>query len=373
MNNYLQEKIKTLPPAVGAYLTSIKSDDLNVLIAQKYNLTLPQIRVYSDLVAQLFLKEISPASLVEEIKHIFGFSDSVANQMACDIAGVRLLVVSDWLGTDVAALIKSWGGDPTKYQGHVDAQHKAIPKEEEWLNEQLAEPVDTGPEPEETDWQEEENRIKELFKNNLVAMLNLDDDFLLDEINSNIFYLISNLQTNFGEELAALLVNNNERLTAQSILLDDKQVEPTVANWLAYFFSQKGSALFDALTLSDFITNSPNAKLLSPEEKRAVTNLLTVYRNLKFFPASMSGPNPEDWFIFPLAVEDKPLVKPAISGVPEIPSESVSPVAAATPANKPSNFRDDTQIKELESMAARYPDGSLERLALEEEIARLRK
>jgi len=43
----------------------------------------------------------------------------VARQLACDIAGVRLLAVVDWLGRILPGLIRSWGGDPAKYQSYT--------------------------------------------------------------------------------------------------------------------------------------------------------------------------------------------------------------------------------------------------------------
>ncbi len=367
MNNYLQEKIKTLPADIEAYLTSIKSDELNVLIAQKYDLTLPQVRAFADLVPQLYLKEIKPQNLVEEIKHIFGFSDHVARQMACDIAGVRLLIIADWLQADIAGLIKSWGGDPARYQSHVNAQQKAVVREAKWLAEQLAEPVIPDYEAESLDTEEQLAKIKNLFAQNLVAALSLDDNYLAGEVNDMIFYLIANVREELKDELANAMLSNNEKLTGQKITVNGKPAEPTIANWLAYFFQQKGSDMFDALALSDFITNAPEAKNLSAEEKRRLSNLLMVYRNLKFFPDSMVSNNPSDWFIFPLTAEEASLTKPATQGA--------APASQPAPSVAPSVWRPDAeaQIAELTAMAARYPEGSLERLALEEEIAKLRR
>jgi hypothetical protein len=380
MNDQLKSKIKTLPPQIYAYFDSFKADDLNVLISEKYKLDLPQLRAYYDLVAQLFLREIPVASLPEEIKHIFSFSELVAHQMACDIAGVRLLPVVEWLGADVSGLINSWGGDASKYQVYTELQRQAIPKEAKWVAEQLAEPpepIDEIIEEGETSWEEREKKIKEYFSSNLVEILSSDDDDFLAEFNDFIFNLILNFRESIKDELVNLMLNNQERLTSQRIVLDGRQVDPTVANWLTYFISQKGGNIFDAVALSDFMTNSPNSKFLDFDEKKMLSNLLRAYRNLKFFPDSLQSSNPKYWMIFPVTIPEEPLVKeetvdltsPMSTTKPKV---FVQPVSL-TPEEEAKLALKNQQIKEAEALLARYPIGSLERLALEEELTKLRK
>jgi len=386
MNIQLQEKIKTLPKEVYDFLTSVASTDLNILVSSKYHLTLPQIKTFSDLIAQLFLREIPVANLVDEIKRIFGFSELVARQMACDIAGVRLLVVVDWLGADVAGLINSWGGDSAKYQSYTDIQSQAVVKEAEWMKKQLAEPIEPldNFEDEDADWEDREQKIRDLFTANMVEVLNSEDDAFLSEINEYIFHFIFNVRESIKDEFVALLFNNQEVLTAQRIVLDGKQVDATIANWLAYFISQKGSALFDAVALSDFLTNSPNAKFLDFDEKKLLSNLLQVYRNLKFFPDSLPSNDPKYWMIFPVAIPEEPISRVASAEEATDLTRPIPPMSLAkpkvfpkvvttTPEEEANQALKDSQIKETETLLARYPEGSLERLALEEELTQLRK
>lgn len=387
MNDQLKAKTKTLPPEIYAYLDSFKSDELNVLIINKYNFDLLQLRAYYDLLAQLFLKEIPVANLVETIKQLFNFNDIVARQLACDIAGVRLLVVVDWLGVDVAGLISSWGGDPAKYQSYTDIQHQAIPREAEWVAQQLAEPPEIADEPEEdedADWADREKKIKEFFTSNLVEMLRLDDDLLLNDFNKYVFHLMLNVREEIKDELVNLLLNNQEVLTSQRIVVDGRQADPTIANWLAYFISQKGSAIFDAVTLSDFMTNSPNAKFLDFDEKRLLSSLLQVYRNLKFFPESLPSNDPEHWMIFPVTIPEEPIGKNIgaegkVDLTRPLPIISVSKpkvfpkTVTTTPEEEAQAKLKAQQLAETETLLARYPEGSLERLALEEELNKFKK
>jgi hypothetical protein len=389
MNIQLKEKIKTLPQEVFDFLTSAKSTELNILISSKYQLTLPQIKIFSDLIAQLFLREIPVAGLVESIKQLFGFSETMARQMACDIAGVRLLVVVDWLNADVAGLISSWGGDSARYQSYTEIQRQAVIKEAEWLAKELAEPAEETSRfaDEDVDWEDREAKMKDLFSSHMMEMLQSDDETLLSDINESIFHLIFNIREGIKDELANLLLNNQEVLTNQRIVVDGRQVDATVANWLAYFISQKGSALFDAVTLSDFITNSPNAKFLDLDEKKLLSNLLIVYRNLKFFPDSLPSPDPKYWMIFPVTIPEEPIAKTvgveanqAIIGLTG--ALPVAPMAQpkifpktvqSSPEEEEQKALRDSQIAEAESLLERYPAGSLERLALEEELTKLRQ
>lgn len=387
MNQQLLAKAKHLPAEVFAYLDSYKSDDLNLLIIEKYHLSLPQIKAYYDLVALLFLRELAVSALPLEIQKIFAMPEHIARQLACDIAGVRLLVVVDWLGVDVADLIKQWGGDPARYQTYVEVQREAIPKEAEWNAEQWAEPEDVAEilDDEETDWSKREKVIKELFVTQLTDTLSTDDDYLLKEINDACFYILANVNENFNEELSALLLANQERLTTQPIMVDGRQVEPTVANWLSDFLSQKGSDFFDAVDLSDFLVNAPNVQSLSPEDKERLTALLIVYRNLKFFPRALAGDQPSDWFIFPLSAEAEPetlmtptAVKATAAAVPPRWQRQAAATVSASQSAPDEEIltkigREDPRVKALEKEAAQYVEGSLERLALEEEIEKLKK
>jgi len=371
MNNILQEKIKQLPQPVYDYLTSLKAADLNVLINEKYDLNWEQIKAFSDLVARLFLKEIPVANLVEEIKQLFGFSDLVARQLACDIAGVRLLVVDEWLGQNIAGLIAAWGGDPARYQKHLAVQQRAVVREAEAEAAAMKEPLDEGPTEEEIDWQERQDKIKELFESQLVPAWRLQDNHLLREVNGEILYLLSGeAGTDFRNDLTNLLLNNREMLSSQRLVLEGKQVDPTVANWLAYWLRQQGSQMFDAVALSDFVATSPNAEPLDDEERQLLVNLLLTYRNLKFFPESMPGDDPKYWQIFPLLSEEEPLAAAPPDGAPPTVARPLTEpqVSQIKPLAVPDN-----QLAQLQALATQYPAGSLERLAVEEEIAKLRQ
>jgi hypothetical protein len=175
------------------------------------------------------------------------------------------------------------------------------------------------------------------------------------------------------------LLNNQEILTVDRLVLQGKQVEATIGNWLNYFLTEKGSGMFDAVALSDFMATAPAMKGLDEEGKWLVRNLLLTYRNLKFFPDSMPSDESSEWFFLPVEVAERPVARASapVAGVTSSGTETQA--TAIQPAFKPDLPTVDfnvspakqAQLMELKKILNNYPAGSLERLALEEEINRL--
>jgi len=127
----------------------------------------------------------------------------------------------------------------------------------------------------------------------------------------------------------------------------------TVANWIKYFIATKGSDAFDNISLSSFLVQSPNAKVLNEKEKTRLRKLLTLYRNLKFFPDSMPNKTGDGWEIIPTQIADDVQRETKVVKEKEV-SES------------------EKKVQDLRLVLAKYPEGSLARRAVEEEIKRLK-
>jgi len=354
MNDYLRQLSQSLPEPIGSYLNLVKAADLNALVREKYNFTLPQFRAYLDLVAAVYVKETAVESLPGEIKRIFGYSESVAKQLACDLAGVRLLVVADWLAADVAGFIRFWGGDPAKYQSHVLALQKALIEEADYLAKEWAEPAEAEESlTEETDWQAKAAYVKDMLAADFLETLRLDDEDVIGELNDAMLYLLSGDEA-LKEEWSNALLVNQEILGNQNLIIDGKAAAPTLANWLVYWFSRQGSGQFDVLALSSFMTGDSASAALNVAERELLSKLLITYRNLKFFPESLAGNRPDDWFIIPAPETAE--------------TEESTEFSAAEPQMSGRSDEKEAQLRELRTMVDRYPVGSLEREALEEEI-----
>ena len=147
-----------------------------------------------------------------------------------------------------------------------------------------------------TDNQEKEI-LRKIFSEALLS--ELDEVFMIKNALNYRLFNIFEKDFNFKRELERLLYENPERLTSSSIMVESKTVPPTIANWLADFISRKGTGDFNTVALSDYLTNSENGKNLSVVERQRVSDLLTVYRNLKFFPTNQTGKPIDQWQIIP--------------------------------------------------------------------------
>lgn len=146
--------------------------------------------------------------------------------------------------------------------------------------------------------------LKEILQNNLNELLESDDD-IKEEFNQKLKYEIALADTEELREFIHYLETNKEKLTEKPLFLNDRQVEPTVANWIKAFIQFHGVEMFDNLLVSKFITTSRNGRQLEEKEKQKVRSLLLLYRNIKFFPDSFLGLPVERWDFLPLYEDDK--------------------------------------------------------------------
>lgn len=345
----------------------------------------------------------------------------------------------------------------------VQEQKEALPKEEEFFKEQLQEEekeeekegrqegeaaVARGAQAEEKIKEEKQEEVEfdphkekedsvELFKENLISVLNSEavPDSFLDEYNLVLAqYLSEEEGRDFKARLEKALLTNQEELTTKKFYLEDKSVLPTVGNWINYFIKQYGSDEFDNLTLSKFLSNSENAARLEEKEKRLVGKVLILYRNLKFFPKPFEDKPIEQWEIIPVtwkkellensdqeeksqdqapAQEQKQAQKEELKeeqkaeGGQTVPEEKYlrsepsvgqwqpkqdqqeedgdqekekketeveqQPTVEPTPEAPASNVNDPqrSRLEELKKYRDQYPEGSLERKAVEGEIEEL--
>lgn len=293
-----------LPIEIQKYLKNDKAESLDFDLCQKYGLNGNQIKKYNNLILTLFSKELPINKLRDNVQSLFGLNQQNSSALACDILGIRLLVLDNWL-KGVPELIANLGGDSKNYAEIVTKQKDFVEEEEILeLDDQSINYSRTTKKPVaivESNPVQEIQAAKKIFGEKLVDILKFNDSEFRDIMEDYNFVLISLLtkQANLKNDLTSALLSNSEPLTSDPFILDQKPQSPTIANWLKDFIKQFGSNNFDDLVLARFITNSPNTKNLNDNERQLVSRLLKTYRNLKFFPASMPE-NPEDWEIIPL-------------------------------------------------------------------------
>lgn len=224
---------------------------------------------------------------------------------------------------------------------------------------------------------EDRKMIIEILSENLVAELH-DDEYVAEAVNERFFKALSH-DLSFKTDMERALYQNQERFTDKRFVLDEKEAEPTIANWLAYFIKLKTASMPDNMVLSDFVSKSENAKRLDEKEKRLLFKLLLVYRNIKFFPESMPSDDGEGWEIIPVEREEEAGVAQQIAMQPKPSShEALIDELKGDINNYPEGSLEreileeesekDREYHKLLLLAKKYPEGSLERRAVEEEI-----
>ena len=393
-----KKKYQSLPATVLPYFETEAATDANVYIIEKYVLTAEQEGAFMDILSQLFFRDIALKDLVPSIVSLLGFERERAAALARDIAGIKLMPIKDWLGEDVAGYIRALGGTPESYAPFIKELDETIEKElseakaaEAELDEPTSEAADKdmaelnsvsdAPAEVKFDIEREKRDSVEIFKGKLRDFFGIYDHPFLAIYNEVLIEALKGDQ-NFKKSLEDSLYANDEVLTRQSIDLDGRQVAPTIANWLKVFIKTVGTDYFNDLRLTDFIVNSPNAKILNEEERLYLKRLLFLYRNLRFFPHGFANHPETDWEIIPYERNIEQMernVEPprSIKSPEEINIINLRKTGQGLPANSLAHdavneeIERQQKIEGLKIMAAKHQFGSLERRAIEGEIKKL--
>jgi len=196
--------------------------------------------------------------------------------------------------------------------------------------------------------------LKEKFSKGIKGLLN--NTIEAEEINFSIFSLFSK-DGSLQDELSKILIDNQEELFPGKLVIEDREVSPTIANWLKDFIKANGSEFFDELVLAQYLSSGANTKNLKNEEKNLLRKLLKLYRNLNFFPESMDDEAVADWQIIPVTYEESRDVLDD--------NKIIKKIKTATVEINP--------LDELQVELTKYNSGSLEHKAVTQEIVRLNK
>ncbi len=187
------------------------------------------------------------------------------------------------------------------------------------------------------------------------------------------------------EKVFNAFYNNQELISKEKIIIDDRQKKATVANFLKDFIKTHGSDMPDNLILANYLNSSSNVKKLSEAEKNILNRVLKTYRNLIFFPDSMEGVPMEFWEIIPVrgnneevldVLEDKKETTIINEELKNKILENKKYKEEKEEVIKKEDFVDLKDIKEksvseLKELMKEYPSGSLGYRAIKQELNRL--
>ncbi len=183
------------------------------------------------------------------------------------------------------------------------------------------------------------------------------------------------------DKLINALYANKELISNTNIMLGEREVRPTVANWIKHFVADSGSGLFDGLVLAKYLSTSASVSQLSASDKNLLSKVLKTYRNLVFFPESMDNIPLELWEVLPVEnengmrdvladgeMDEQPILKKSVTAIKEkVQQAVVTEAPTAGTDNEPS------QLAKLQAALNDYSPNSLEYKVIKQELDRLRQ
>ncbi len=380
IDNKFNEKYADLPEEAKFFFSSENSGQHILALASEYNLE-PDI-VYS--LVFLVVNSNFDFTLLEEKIKTLNLSGISATRFWQDFIGRLLLPISEAMEEsssgkiNIAKVLKNTGAKVEKYQSYVNELKNEIEEDILKMAEEEVENYKNS-----FDIKEESQYVFDLLAEDILIVLNSKSFEAAAALNRSLIFLLFNAD-NFKDEALRKIFSNKQLVGEAKISIDDKQVAPTVSAWLKDFIKKNGSSLFDDLILAQYLNTSENARALQPKEKELLGNLIRFYKNIAFFPESMSQVPPQKWQIFPFdatsywqeiegSVKNKSkLGLPTESEMSEEEVESESDVLSEKNF-KPENYDDSEELRNLRELLSSFPPASLERKAIYEEIKRLER
>lgn len=321
IDNQFSDKFELLPDEAKLYFSSELSGQAVLNLAKEYKVENDQI--YS-LVFLAVNSDFDMGVLKERIKkmELTGIS---AKKLWLDFLGYILLPIENSLELKFPGKIKiekeieRLGTNPLRYAKQKDAFIDLIDDENVRLLEELIASFEAS-----VDIKEEEDYVTDILKNDLLSIFKTSSLSANTALNRGFIYLLFNAE-GFKESALRIIMSSQSLIGKNNILMDGREVAPSVANWLKNFIKEKGSDMFDDIVLAQYLDNNNGAKQLSQEEKEILSSLLRFYKNINFFPESMQNIAPDKWQIFPFEVPIDSISQPEKKVINDVLEEDSEP------------------------------------------------
>jgi hypothetical protein len=232
-----------------------------------------------------------------------------------------------------------------------------------------------------------EEEVEDLFKNNLAETFAMEYFDLWEKFRT---YLIGEVFIHterdvFKEKIKNILNKCQTFLTSQKL---ENGSAPTVENWVKDYTAAVGLGSVDSVKMQNYFLTGVNIKKLSSAENERVASFFKFYEKLKLSSLTVAGVEES----IPVPIDDKgtigliregrieriaPLppdvekILDVVEGVERKKPPLSSPIIANEAVIAGISATQEKQIAEMKQAAAKYPSGSLERKAVEEEIRKI--
>ncbi|TSC55588.1 MAG: hypothetical protein G01um101418_833 [Parcubacteria group bacterium Gr01-1014_18] len=274
---------------------------------RRYNITGEEASIFVSINSDIYEKKAKISDLMATLQQKLKRSPEELKKIVRDIYLYVFSFSTDYLGVNFRELMKL-----------IDPNDSAFFIEMEALNVLIEEELNPPPEEEITieedeitdeeletaltitDFEAEKKDLQIVFSTHLLDLLQTSDDVLKFLANIRLIQILSHYPLSELNNFITIISQNSERVTTNRIRLEGKEVEPTVANWIADFIKTMGLERLTSLKRAQYMGTSANAIKLTPEEKEKVNTVLEFYRLLRGFPQTFEGVPPERWFLIPI-------------------------------------------------------------------------
>ena len=225
-----------------------------------------------------------------------------------------------------------------------------------------------------------EKDVVDMFKNNFTRVFSIPDIDVWGKLKEILLgIIVLDDRDKLKKQIRDVLLNNQEKITGKRIIIGIEEKEPTVANWLLNYNKTLGTGKVNDIARTQYLTNGKNIKNLTEEEKKKVRILFDLYEKLKLSSQTLEGLE-ED-----IAIDEDYATGIIKQGVfepykePTGKEKELWELAEKTTRERIEEIRREIrgetgEVKdraELEKMLSQYPEGSLERRAVEEELRKM--
>lgn len=371
-DNKFSNNYPLMPDGVKFFLSNELSGDIIIELANKYSLK--EDSVYS-LVFLAVNSDFDLAFLKKKVL-MLDLTGTNLNKFWLDFLGCFFLPIFADVKkytkgrVDIPEELKKLGASVVNYQKYVDSLNKEIDKEEQKGAEVIMDGYKLS-----FDIKEESAYVLDTLSSEMINVLSTDSYEASKSLNLGIIYLLIEDET-FKDKILRNFFTSTEMFGKNYLTIDEKKVEPTIANWFKDFIKQNGSDNFNDLLLIDYINKSANAKSLNGEEKKVLANLFRFYRNVSFFPDSMDSIEPSMWKIFPFndPEGDREVDDVLSDGSRKVIKNKDIIEEKKIVKDEPVLIKKESEdLIRLRNLMNTYSPSSLERKAINEEIKKLKK
>lgn len=232
-----------------------------------------------------------------------------------------------------------------------------------------------------------ETQVEEMFKNHFAKIFSIPGFNIWNKLK---IILLANPvyeeRDNFKKNITRALLSNREKLTSKNLSINKQEQAPTVGNWISEYNFTLGTGRVDEVKRTQYLINSENVKKLNENEKQKLKILFNLYEKLKLSSLTLEGLEEEipvkdednegviknSIFIPHKETPEQKRIWEIIKGEENQKEKSEMDLSGFRKPLSTPQTQEETEIKNLEEMAAQYELGSLERRAIEEEIRKMK-